>query len=77
MPKGKKLDEPSVLCTMRIYESDLEKLRQYYPSGYNNPVRLLIRQHTTDLDKHFKKELERLGFSSGEIAAVVSEMEVQ
>jgi hypothetical protein len=45
------MSEPGMRkITVRLFESDLEVLRQYYPViGYNKILRLLVRKHVRDL----------------------------
>ena len=70
MPKGIPYERPTSKCLIRVYSSDLDKLKRYYPSGYTYPLLLLIEKHVRDLESHAKRELERAGITAQEIEAL-------
>jgi hypothetical protein len=50
-------DRPTVKISCRVYDTDLERLRVYYPNtGYNLVIRRLIARHVRRLEEKYERE---------------------
>lgn len=52
-----KKDAPLKKLNVRIYESDYERLRLYFPSSYNEAIRSIVHRRLNELDKAAAKAL--------------------
>ena len=56
MPKE---DRNLSLVSVRLFEHDLEKLKEFYPRGYNKVIRKLVARHVRKLEERSGRAIEQ------------------
>lgn len=54
-------DQDLMKLTVRIFRTDVERLRKYFPnSGYNRAVRMLVKKMLDEMDARANKAMSEL-----------------